>query len=74
MARAIEVPQSRIHEIVKGLRRISAETAVRISAFLRTEAQGLINLHIDYDIIQAKETMADLLARIHRFDRVEARA
>jgi hypothetical protein len=26
------------------------------------------------DIIQAKETMADLLARIHRFDRVEARA
>ncbi|MBK6361440.1 MAG: HigA family addiction module antidote protein [Comamonadaceae bacterium] len=74
MARAIEVPQSRIHEIVKGLRRISAETAVRISAFFRTDAQSLINLHIDYDIIQAKETMADLLARIHRFDRVEARA
>jgi addiction module HigA family antidote len=74
LARAIEVPQSRIHEIVKGLRRISAETAVRISAFFRTDAQSLINLHIDYDIIQAKETMADLLARIHRFDRVEARA
>jgi addiction module HigA family antidote len=74
LARAIEVPQSRIHEIVKGLRRNSAETAVRISAFFRTDAQSLINLHIDYDIIQAKETMADLLARIHRFDRVEARA
>ena len=59
---------------MKGLRRISAETAVRISAFFRTDAQSLINLHIDYDIIQAKETMADLLARIHRFDRVEARA
>ena len=74
MARDIEVPQSRIHEIVKGLRRISAETAVRISASFRTDEQGMINLHIDYDIIQAKETMADLLARIHRFDRVEARA
>jgi len=74
LARAIEVPQSRIHEIVKGLRRISAETAVRISAFFRTDAQSLINLQIDYDIIQAKETMADVLARIHRFDRDEARA
>ena len=47
---------------------------MRISAFFRTDAQSLINLQIDYDIIQAKETMADLLARIHRFDRVEARA
>ncbi len=47
---------------------------MRISAFFRTDAQSLINLQIDYDIIQAKETMADVLARIHRFDRDEARA
>lgn len=74
LARAIAVPPRRINEIVKGLRGISADTALRLAAFFGTDAQSWINLQTDYDIIQAKETMADVLARIQRFNRDEARA
>lgn len=74
LARAIDVPPRRINEIVKGLRGISADTALRLAAFFGTDAQSWINLQTDYDIIQAKETMADVLARIQRFNRDEARA
>lgn len=74
LARAIDVPPRRINEIVKGLRGISTDTALRLAAFFGTDAQSWINLQTDYDIIQAKETMADVLARIHRFNREEARA
>jgi antitoxin HigA-1 len=40
LTKAIDVPTRRINEIVKGLRRISVDTALRLGAFFGTDAQS----------------------------------
>ena len=67
LAKAIGVPPRRIHEIVKGERSITADTALRLAAFFGTDAQSWINLQTDYDILCAKDAMSDVLARIQRY-------
>jgi addiction module HigA family antidote len=44
------IPQTRISEIVKGNRRISADTALRLSKFFGTSAKFWLGLQDDYDI------------------------
>lgn len=68
LAKAIDVPSRRINEIVKGLRGITADTALRLAVFFGTDAQSWLNLQSDYDLAQAREAMADVLARIRRFE------
>lgn len=72
LAKAIDVPPRRINEIVKGLRGITADTALRLAAFFGTDAQSWINLQSDYDIAVARDTMADVLGRIQRFEPAHA--
>jgi addiction module HigA family antidote len=64
LAKAIDVPARRINEIVKGLRGISVDTALRLGAFFGTDAQSWINLQTHYDTEIARELMADVLGRI----------
>jgi antitoxin HigA-1 len=64
LAKAIDVPARRINEIVKGLRGISVDTALRLGAFFGTDAQSWINLQTHYDTENARELMADVLGRI----------
>lgn len=68
LAKAIDVPPRRINEIVKGLRGITADTALRLAAFFGTDAQSWINLQSDYDIAVAREAMAEVLGRIQRYE------
>jgi antitoxin HigA-1 len=44
------IPQTRISEIIKGNRRISADTALRLSKFFGTSAKFWLGLQDDYDI------------------------
>jgi addiction module HigA family antidote len=64
LARAIVVPPRRINEIVKGLRCITVDTALRLAAFFGTDAQSWINLQTHYDTELAREAMAKVLSRI----------
>lgn len=66
LAKAIDVPPRRINEIVKGLRGITVDTALRLDAYFGTDAQSWINLQTHFDTEQARETMAGVLARINR--------
>ena len=70
LAKAIDVPPRRINEIVKGMRGITADTALRLAAFFGTDAQSWLNLQSDYDLAGARDTMAAVLARIQRFEPV----
>ncbi len=72
LAKAIDVPARRINEIVKGLRGISVDTALRLGAFFGTDAQSWINLQTHYDTENARELMADVLARIAQHSVVDA--
>jgi len=66
LAKAIGVPPRRINEIVKGLRGITVDTALRLAVFFGTDAQSWINLQTDHDLMRAREDMADVLASIQR--------
>jgi len=72
LAKAIEVPPRRINEIVKGLRGITADTALRLAAFFGTDAQSWINLQSDYDLAVASDTMTEVLGRIRRHEPMHA--
>ena len=44
------IPQTRVSEILKGKRRITADTALRLSKFLGTSAKFWLGLQDDYDL------------------------
>lgn len=50
LSRELFIPQSRISEILKGRRRITADTALRLSAFFGNSAKFWLNLQQDYDL------------------------
>lgn len=70
LAKAIAVPPRRINEIVKGLRGITPDTALRFAAFFGTDAQSWMNLQTHYDTECARAVMAEAIARIQRFESV----
>lgn len=72
LAKAIDVPPRRINEIVKGLRGITVDTALRLGAYFGTDAQSWINLQTHFDTELAREAMAGALARINRRETVDA--
>jgi addiction module HigA family antidote len=64
LAKETKLPQTRISEIVKGKRRITADTALRVAKFLGTTPQFWLGLQDDYDLEEQQEKLADKLAGI----------
>jgi addiction module HigA family antidote len=58
LARAIHVPPRRINEIVLGKRAITADTALRLSAYFGNSAQFWMGLQTDYNLEEAKPRAA----------------
>ncbi|WP_276362644.1 HigA family addiction module antitoxin [Daejeonella sp. H1SJ63] len=54
LAKETFLPQTRISEIVKGNRRITADTALRFSKFFGTSAKFWLGLQDDYDLEEEK--------------------
>jgi len=52
LAKEIATPQTRISDIIKGNRRITADTALRLSFFFGTTAKFWLGLQDDFDIEQ----------------------
>jgi antitoxin HigA-1 len=50
LAKEIEIPQTIISEIVKGNRRISADTALRLSRYFGNSPKFWLGLQDDYDL------------------------
>jgi addiction module HigA family antidote len=50
LAKETKIPQTRISEIVKGNRRITADTALRFSHYFGNSAKFWLGLQDDYDI------------------------
>lgn len=64
VAVAIGVPPRRINEIVHGKRRVTADTALRLSRYFGTTDLFWINLQGRYDLEIEKDTLGDSLDRI----------
>jgi len=57
LARALDVPQSRMAEVVAGKRSVTADTALRLATHFGTSARLWMNLQAAYDlaVTQAKD-------------------
>src|SRR5215468_4732775 len=64
LAKAISVPARRINEIVHGQRRISTDTALRLSRFFGTSERFWLNLQVSYDLEIQKHRLGTELAAI----------
>ncbi|MBK8852458.1 MAG: HigA family addiction module antidote protein [Saprospiraceae bacterium] len=57
LSQAIGVPQTRTSQILKGRRRITADTALRLSKFFGTSSRFWLGLQNDYDIEEEQQNI-----------------
>ena len=63
LALSIGVDARRINEIVLGKRRVTADTALRLSRFFGNSPQFWMGLQSDYDLDVAQDALGDRLQR-----------
>ena len=68
LSKETHIPQTRISEIIKGNRRITADTAIRFSIYFGTSAKFWLGLQDDYDIEEERKASGKELESIRRFD------
>ena len=64
LSQDIEIPQTRISQIIKGKRRITADTALRFSLYFENSAKFWLGLQADYDLEEERIKHAKVLKKI----------
>lgn len=64
LARALNVTPTRINEIVRERRGISADTALRLAQFFNTSRHFWLNLQANYDLQCAEDAAGKTIAQI----------
>jgi antitoxin HigA-1 len=65
LAIALAVPATRIHEIVKERRGVTADTAERLAHYFGGDAASWMTLQADYDL-KTLPTRAEIERKVHR--------
>ena len=55
LSKEISIPQTRISEIIKGNRRITADTALRLSKYFGNSAKFWLGIQDDFDIEEEEQ-------------------
>ncbi len=66
LAKDTFIPQTRISEILKGRRRITADTALRLSRYFGNSAKFWLGIQDDYDLEEGFELKGKELKNIKR--------
>ena len=72
LSKDLKIPQTRISQIVKGNRRITADTALRLSKYFGTSAKFWLGLQDDYDLEEFNNKLENELKEIPRADKSAA--
>ena len=64
LSKDLEIPQTRVSQIIKGRRRITADTALRLSFYFGNSAKFWLRLQDDFDIEEEKSNLTIVLDRI----------
>jgi addiction module HigA family antidote len=64
LAKDIGIPQTRLSEIIKGNRRITADTALRFSKYFGNSAKFWLGLQDDFDLEEETNNKASVLRSI----------
>jgi addiction module HigA family antidote len=67
LSKDINIPQTRISEIINGRRRITADTALRLSNYFGNSAKFWLGLQDDYDLEEEFILKKDEFEEIKRF-------
>ena len=68
LSKDLNIPQTRVSQIIKGNRRITADTALRLSKYFGNSAKFWLGLQDDYDIEEEKRNKQDEIKEIKRYD------
>jgi addiction module HigA family antidote len=68
LAKELNIPQTRISGIINRGRRITADTALRLSLFFGNSAKFWLGLQNDFDIENAKSLQSSMLLQIKKTD------
>jgi addiction module HigA family antidote len=72
LARKLDVPASRITQILNGTRSITGDTALRLAHFFGTSAQFWLNLQSLYDLRTAQQKAGKSIAALPKLRRRDA--
>ncbi|MDR0707661.1 MAG: HigA family addiction module antidote protein [Treponema sp.] len=72
LAKEINISATRISEIIRGKRRITIDTALRLSKYFGNSVEFWIGIQNEYEIRQEKEILENQLKEIHTFEKVLA--
>ena len=64
LSKDLDIPQTRISEILKGNRRITADTALRLSKYFSNSAKFWLGLQDDFDIEEESTLKGTILKSI----------
>lgn len=67
LSKDINIPQTRISEIIKGNRRITADTALRFSKYFGNSAKFWLGLQDDFDIEEEENQKKTQLNAIKQY-------
>lgn len=68
LAKEISIPQTRISEILKFNRRITADTALRLSIYFGNSPKFWLGLQDDYDLEEERKAKMSELKSIRAFE------
>lgn len=66
LALQLHVPATRVTDIVRGRRAITADTSLRLSRYFGTSAQFWMNLQVNYDLETAEDTIGSKIGQAIR--------
>src|SRR6476646_6360683 len=64
LSKEISIPQTRVSQIIKGNRRITADTALRLSKYFGNSAKFWLGLQDDFDIEEETSAKGSILKSI----------
>ena len=68
LAKDIKISTTRVSEILKGKRRITVDTALRLSRYFGNSVEFWVGIQADYEIRKTKKDLENQLAQIKQLE------
>ncbi len=68
LAKETKIPATRISQIIKGKRRITADTALRFGKFFGNSADFWLGIQMEYDLRKEKAEIESVLEEIQEYN------